>query len=223
MDVSSLRQLLTPAGQAALADAETLHPREVDFLPHFQTLSKRYPPALARAALETAILRREAITKFPEAARMYFTREALEQATPAEVSAYRAARYQEFDHIVDLGCSIGGDTLALAQPSRNPAARHVTGLDLDPLRLHLAQANAHAVGLSAHTSFLQANLTSPLPISPFPLFSSSPTPFPALFFDPARRTNHEIRRTQPVRVRVETRHGPAGVVHDFSDGGEAAA
>lgn len=194
MNLPAFRTLLTPAGQTALADAEALAPREPDFLRHFQALSKRYPPDLARVALETAILRREAITKFPAAARMYFTREALEQATPAEVSVYRAERYREFDHIADLGCSIGGDTLALAAEGR-----HVTGIDLDPLRLHLAQANAHALGLAPHTSFLQANLTSPLPFSPIVnwQFTIDNSQLIALFFDPARRTNH--RRATSVR------------------------
>lgn len=193
MNLSAFRTLLTPAGQTLLATAETLRPREVDFLAHFQTLAKHAPPDLARAALETAILRQEATTKFPDAARMYFTREALEQATPAEVSAYRAARYREFDHILDLGCSIGGDTLAFA---RNPAARHVTGLDLDPLRLHLAQANAAALGralnLTPRTSFLQADLTAPLPFSPIANYelSIANSQLTALFFDPARRANH---------------------------------
>jgi SAM-dependent methyltransferase len=206
VNLPAFRTLLTPAGQAALAEAESLTPREADYLRHFQTLSKRSPPDLARAALETAILRREALPKFPAAARMYFTREALEQATPAAVSAYRAERYQEFDHIADLGCSIGGDTLAFAQPPGNRgtlsglvegAARHVTGLDLDPLRLHLAQANAQAVGRADHTSFLQAALASPLPFSPFPLFSSSPPHPLALFFDPARRTSPPPRLFRP--------------------------
>ncbi|GAB4581748.1 MAG: methyltransferase domain-containing protein [Anaerolineales bacterium] len=212
MNLPAFRTLLTPAGQEALAATEALTPREADFLAHFQTLSKRYPPDLARAALETAILRREAGAKFPHATRMYFTRESLEQATPAEVSAYRAERYREFDQIADLGCSIGGDTLALAQDAlqRNRSGRLVTGLDLDPLRLHLARANAQALALADHTTFLQADLTHPLPFSPFhplpsspyPLFSPSPlrphTPTPlALFFDPARRTDH--RRAFSVR------------------------
>ncbi len=192
MNLAAFRTLLTPAGQATLAAAEALHPREANFLAHFQTLSKQHPPDLARAALETAIFRQAAVSKFPDAARMYFTRESLEQATPAEVSAYRAARYRDFPHIADLACSIGGDTLALASLPQNPTGRHITGLDLDPLRLHLAQANAQALGLSAHTSFIQANLTAPLPFpkinhSQFTIHNSQLT---ALFFDPARRTTH---------------------------------
>lgn len=196
MNLSAFRTLLTPFGQETLAAAERLHPREVDFLPQFQTLSKRYPPDLARAALETAILRREAAAKFPDAARMYFTRESLEQATPAEVSAYRATRYREFVHIADLGCSIGGDTISFA---RTLSGEHgslvegrVTGLDLDPLRIHLARANAQALGLAPHTSFLQADLTAPLPLPSINHLKLTiyPSPFIALFFDPARRTNH---------------------------------
>jgi len=181
MNLSAFRTLLTPPGQEALADAERLQPREKDFLLHFQALSKRYAPALARAALETAILRREATSKFPDAARMYFTRESLEQATHTDVSSYRAKRYQPFDHVADLGCSIGGDALALAH-----AGHHITGLDLDPLRLHLAKANAQTSGLADQLSFIQADLSQSLPLS----HTSSLPHSLALFFDPARRANH---------------------------------
>ena len=93
MDLASFRQLLSPAGQEALFAAQALQPREVDFLGHFTQLQRSYPPELARAALEIAILRAEAVEKFPSAERMYFTRPALEQASSAPVAAYRAQRF----------------------------------------------------------------------------------------------------------------------------------
>jgi SAM-dependent methyltransferase len=173
MDLSSFHQLLTPSGQAALDAAAALQPREADFLQLFTRLSKEYSPALARAALETAILRQEAVGKFPQAERMYFTREALEQASPQAVSAYRARRYQGFQRLVDLGCSIGGDTLALAELAP------VGGIDLDPLRLALAQANLAALGLAHQALFVQADLLDGLPLASRPSVG--------LFFDPARR------------------------------------
>src|SRR5512138_1461565 len=114
MDLAGFRALLTPRGQAALEAASRLAPREEDFLAHFTTLSRPFPAELARPALETAILRSEAAAKFPFADRMYFTREALEQASSWEVSSYRSRRYEAIRRIIDLGCSIGADTIPLA-------------------------------------------------------------------------------------------------------------
>jgi hypothetical protein len=176
VDLETFHGLLTLLGQETLHAAQELEPREAQFLQHFQTLERRFPSSLARAALETAILRREAAQKFTQAEQMYFTREALEQASAEAVSAYRSRRYQGFQFALDLGCSVGGDTLALA-----PVAR-VIGLDRDPLRLGMAQANAQALGLRAQAGFIQADLQDGLPLR----FSGAQRT--ALFFDPARRT-----------------------------------
>ncbi len=186
MDLATFRQLLSPSGQEALRAAVELQPREEDFLPLFTTLSKRYPPQISRAALEVAINRLKAAAKFPFADRMYFEREALEQASSYEVSSYRLGRYRPFDHVVDLGCSAGGDTLSLAQAAQKQAV----GLDLDELRLNMARANLAALGLAEKTVFLLANLASPLP---FRIDTSL-----GLFFDPARR--EQGRRIFSVRL-----------------------
>src|SRR3970282_1956180 len=111
MNLSDFHALLTPAGQAALAAAHALSPREDDFLAHLQRLQTTIPTPLAKAALETAILRARAAPKFTRAARMYFTREALEQTTGEAIARYRAARYAGLGALADLGCGIGGDTL----------------------------------------------------------------------------------------------------------------
>jgi hypothetical protein len=175
MDLSSFRELLSPAGQGVLQVAMDLEPREEDFLRHFQNLNRKYPRELARAALEIAILRSKAGAKFPFGDKMYFTRPALEQATPYAVSDYRSQRYRPFDYLSDLACSVGGDTLSLA------AIRPTIGIDLDLLRLAMAQANMRALNLANPVEFLQGDLKSPLPLSPIPSNL-------ALFFDPARRT-----------------------------------
>jgi hypothetical protein len=174
MEISTFQVLLSPLGQAALGEAGALQPREADFLTHFTPLNRKYPADLARAALETAILRREAAVKLPDAERMYFTRPALEQATSFAISSYRAERFRPFARLADLGCSIGGDTLTLAHIAPT------TGIDLDPLRLVMAQANMRALGLETRASFIQADLEAALPLAPDPNL--------ALFFDPARRT-----------------------------------
>ncbi len=177
MDIAGFRSLFTAEGQQALVAAAGFAPREEDFLAHFRSLSRRFAPGLARAALETAILRLEAGTKFPFAERMFFTREALEQASAWEVSTHRAQRFRPFPLLADLGCSIGGDTLALA------ALAPTLALDLDPLRLRMAQANLQALGLSERALTLQADLAVALPFR----ITSRSSPGIGLFFDPARR------------------------------------
>jgi hypothetical protein len=181
--------LLSPAGLEALQAASGLEPEEGDFLRHFTWLARRYPDELARAALETAILRREAAGKFPCAAKMYFTRPALEQASGYVVSSYRVRRFEAFDGLLDLGCSVGGDTLSLA------CLAPVVGVDLDPLRLLMAQANMQALELDGCTTFVQADLNACLPLSRSRLSGMG------AFFDPGRRVDgrrvHSIGEYKP--------------------------
>jgi hypothetical protein len=180
MDLSSLHALLGPAGQEALRAASDLQPREVDFLRNFQELSRSFPESLARPALEIAILRREAAAKFPFAEKLYFTREALEQASAWPVAAYRSKRYRSNGPLLDLGCSVGGDMLALSEVALT------IGIDIDPLRLEMARANLGALGRADRAAFLHADLKLPLPLSFEPRLGNS-GPEPAIFFDPARR------------------------------------
>ncbi|HES57959.1 MAG TPA: class I SAM-dependent methyltransferase [Firmicutes bacterium] len=173
MRLEDFRALFNREGQWALQSAEAFAPREKDFLSEFSMLAKRFPRDLARSALTTAILRGEAEGKFPQADKMYFTREALEQATPWQVAAHRAKRYQGADQIVDMGCSIGGDALALA------VSAPVIGVELDELRAAMAQENGRA--LQVELTVVQADVSA----LPLRLTSSQ-----AVFFDPARRTEH---------------------------------
>jgi hypothetical protein len=211
VDLPTFRLLLSPAGQQALHAAEALAPRENDFLAHLTSLSRRYPKELASAALEIAILRLEARGKFPEAEKMYFTRPALEQASSQAVASYRCQRFAGCARLLDLGCSIGGDTLALSRLAPT------IGIDLDPLRLSMAAANLAGANLEAlspahETLLIQADLRDPLPMRfstdlpvpglPVPGLTVPNLTVPDLtgfknlsglytgaFFDPARRTN----------------------------------
>jgi hypothetical protein len=174
MNLASFYALLTPTGQKVLQAAEALAPRESDFLRCLTGLSRPYPKELAEAALETAILRLEAAGKFPRAAEMYFTRPALEQASSQEVSRYRSQRFAGFAALLDLGCSVVGDSLSLA------GLAPTVGFDLDPLRLAMAQANLEALSPAYPARFVQADLRSPLPVCAGRQTDA--------FFDPARRT-----------------------------------
>jgi len=194
MDLAEFHSLLAPDGQAALQAAEALAPREEDYLRGFQELCRRFPADLARPALEIAINRRKAAAKFPFAAQLYFDREALEQASAWQVATYRSRRYRSLASMLDLGCSAGSDTLALAEVTR------VTGFDRDALRLALAHANVEALNLDERARFIQADLRDPLPLGRLDNA--------ALFFDPARRAAgrrlHSVRAYQPPLELVKT-------------------
>ncbi len=194
MNLHIFRALLSPQGARALQEAMALQPREADFLPLLQRLQRRYPTDIARAALETAILRREAQRKFPHTAeKMYFTREALEQASPSAVSRYRSRRFAGCALLFDLGCSIGGDLIHLGQVAPT------VGVDRDALRLAMARANLQALRLWERVHLVQADLRAPLPVGALP-------PHSAAFFDPARRTAGRritsVREYQPPLAHI---------------------
>jgi len=171
MDQSSFAALLTPAGQDALAAAAALPVGDEHFLANLARLQKRYPTELAKATLETAALRARAQAKFSRAEAMYFTREGLEQASGEAIANYRARRFARVRTALDLGCGIGGDSLALAKHCL------VTGFDLEPLRLAMAAENVAAYGSAARAKFVAGDFTrQALPEAE------------AFFFDPARRS-----------------------------------
>ncbi len=143
MDVATFDQLVSPAGRAALAAAAELRPTEARYPACFDRLRKLFPPELARAALDTVMLREKARAKFTRAGEMFFTREALEMASAEPVSRHRAGRFAPFAAVADLCCGVGGDAIGLAA-----AGRSVVGVDRDPLRVRMAEANLAAYGLT---------------------------------------------------------------------------
>ncbi len=176
MDLSAFRWLLSAEGQRVLAD--TAVPTPQTHLQIAAELRQRIPPELAQAVLETTLLRQKAAAKFSRAHEMYFTREALEQASGEAIGAYRAQRFARLGaaRVADLGCGIGGDALALA------AHTAVIGVDLDPVRLAMAQENVKVYAGDGRFHPLQADLRQ-----------LAPLPADALFFDPARRDAHGRR------------------------------
>ncbi|MBO0699464.1 MAG: hypothetical protein J2P46_13800, partial [Zavarzinella sp.] len=170
MDLPAFHRLLTAQGQAALATAVELRPTEATLLAAHQQLRKRVPTEVAKAALETALLRQKAAGKFRRADRMYFTREALEQSSGEIISAYRPRRFAGFGRAGDFCCGIGGDLIGLS------AVTNVVAVDADPLRLAMAEENRRAYGRRDKVSFVAGDLlTVPLP------------ELDAAFLDPDRR------------------------------------
>jgi SAM-dependent methyltransferase len=127
---------------------------------------------------------------------MFFTAEALEQATGEVVARYRADRFGPFVSLADLCCGIGGDTIALSE------FWIVTAVDADPLRLAMAEHNLGVYGLRGRAQFLMGDLLK-LPL----------VPGEAAFFDPDRRPDGKRqvspRRYQPPPDLLRARF-PAG-------------
>ncbi len=189
MDRDTLTWLLSAPGQTLLAQLDDRPLSEADALSELTRLRRSYPPEYAAAAFELSLLRRRARAKFPIAAHMYFTREALEQSSAAPVAAWRAARLAAYAHVADLGCGIGGDALAFAA-----TGAQVTAVDRDELRLELAAANAAALGLQERISFVQADL-----------LTTDPPLADALFCDPGRRAGGR-RRFDPAAYEPPLNH-----------------
>lgn len=105
-------------------------------------LERRFSAEECRAALAQDDLRVRAAAKTPHAERLLFTREALEQGSPAAVAAERATRFAAFDVVADLCAGIGLDAIALAE-----AGRRVVAVERDPLRARLLAHNVAAAGV----------------------------------------------------------------------------
>lgn len=171
MNLEGFAWLLSAPGQELLAElGADARLSEAAFLQYATRLRKRYPAEGVTAALETAILRRQARAKFAQADRLYFTREALEQATPGLVAAYRARHFAGCALVADLACSIGGDALPLAELTS------VLAVDLDPLRLAMLRENSRALALDGRIEIRQADLVT-----------VDCAGCDGVFFDPARR------------------------------------
>ncbi len=171
MDLETFAWLLTDEGTALLERATDLAGGPE--LAVQAELRRSASPAQVAAALTQVGLRARAADKFgASASRMFFTSDGLEQATRRRVAEHRAGRLTAFGTVslIDLGCGIGGDLVAAAS-----AGIVCAGVDLDPLRVALAQANLAALGLPGAVSVADATRLDTVG-------------FDVAFADPARRT-----------------------------------
>lgn len=188
MKVSDLDFLLSPSGAQVLEDLAHGDLSAGAILPLLTRLRKLLKAEQAGAAVEQAELRHKAVAKFgPDASKMLFTRDGLEQASDPGIRRYRAeqASQRGLGSIIDACCGIGTDAIAFAQ-----AGHPVLGLDRDPLRVEIARCNASALGLS-NLRFAVYDVAQPLPEVP-----------DLIFFDPARRNEagqrlHHVERYLP--------------------------
>jgi hypothetical protein len=171
IDGQALDALLSPEGQTLLSELAVEAPSKSGGIALITRLRKRYSATLVAAAIETAELRRRAQSKFTNAARMYFTRAGLEQASSERMARHHASRYQPFERIADLCCGIGGDLIGLAEH------RHVRAVDIDPVHLRMARLNAEANGVAQSLETLLGDVRE------VALGDAG-----AVFIDPARRS-----------------------------------
>jgi len=168
--LSDLDFLVSPAGESLLgilADSD-LSPK--NHLSLVTKLRKTYPMSQVSHAITLAQTRARASGKFGEwGSKLFFTSDALEQASDPLIRAYRAGQFAQ-KIVTDFCCGIGADSLAMAR-----FAQSVTGVDSDPVRVAMARLNADILGIS-NADFLVDDVTT-RDISPTGTF----------FFDPARR------------------------------------
>lgn len=175
----SVEFLLSAEGRAAAAQLGAVDDEHL--LAELAHLRRRFTPEEAGALVALARLRRRAAAKFPDADRLFFTATALEQATAYPIASHHAAHLHQHASpgpILELGCGIGGDTIALAEQ------REVIAYEIDPLRLRLAEANVEAMGLAHRVTFRQSDWTAEMAAGQLPQAA-------AAFADPARRMGEQ--------------------------------
>ena len=162
--------LLSPQGRELLERLAREEPTAAGALKTGAALRAEYPADLVARASAQQELRLRARAKFSRAGEMFFTRPGLEQASSEMVARYRARRYAHLGQVADLCCGIGGDLIALA------GQHQVLAVDVDPLHLRMAQANAAVYGVAGNVRVARADVRE-----------VSLAGVDAAFIDPARR------------------------------------
>lgn len=173
MDFAELTALLTPEGLRLLDEVGGIDSTEEAAATVSRLRAADLSPDLVSAVVGQARLRTRARTKFGAFAdRMLFTRAGLEQATRLEIGARHAGRFRsaEVERVADLGCGIGGDSLAFAGIGLD-----VLAVDADEVTAALAAYNLAPFGDAATVLHARAEEVE--------LADAD-----AVWLDPARRT-----------------------------------
>ncbi len=132
-------------------------PTDAELLSTLTRLRRKISPAQAAALVETARLRQRAAAKFPGSAEhMFFSKTSLQQASATAVAAHTAKRFAAYRWVADLGCGLGGDSLALVE-----TGVQTLSVDNDSLHLALIAANAQALHYADRISVLRADVRRP--------------------------------------------------------------
>ena len=188
MDLAGLSSLLTPDGWALL-EALPAYDEGTAIRLGEHLREQGHDPVTVAAALTQSRLRAKGTAKFGSfAAGMLFTPDGLEQATRLEVAARHAQRYVAagIERVLDLGCGIGADSMALAS-----FEREVLAVDRDELTAAVATVNLrHWPGAEVR----MADLTS-VDLAEL----GAPAPGTGAWLDPARRTPGRTTATGATR------------------------
>jgi hypothetical protein len=202
MEPQDFIRLLSPEGQALLAEVGPIEAK-ADVVKLVSNLrAKGHDPALVAAVLTQAKLRRRAAGKFgPFADRMLFTEAGLEQASRLNVAALHANRFRQagITEVADLGCGIGAESLAMASLEIN-----VKAFEIDEVSAAIATYNLSPF----ENAFVEQADVTTLDL----------TKFGGLFFDPARR-----ELGGPARERATRKFDPAAFSPTYDFVIEAAA
>lgn len=179
MNRDDFLQLLSKEGQSLLSQID--YNTKLDIVKTITRLrSQGHDPALIANALSQAKLRKRAEAKFGEfAQRMFFTEDALEQASRLQVAALHANRFKQagIAQVADLGCGIGAESLAFAS------------LDL---KVNAYEIDEVTAAIAAYNLAIFENVE----VSNEDVTKLDLTKHQALFFDPARR-NSKARLFNP--------------------------
>ncbi|GGD74929.1 class I SAM-dependent methyltransferase [Microbacterium murale] len=144
MEMSELTALLTPEGLRLLDEVGPIASAAEVAGAVSKLRAAGHSPDLVSAVVGQAHLRTKAEPKFGGfAERMLFTRAGLEQATRLGVAARHAGRMRRagISRVADLGCGIGGDSLAFAG-----AGLGVVAVDADEVTAAIAAYNLAPFG-----------------------------------------------------------------------------
>lgn len=183
MNREELAHLLTPEALQLLGSIGDLDAK-ADVVKLVSALrAEGYHPSLVAAVLSQAKLRRRARKKFGDFTDgLLFTEDGLEQASRLQAAALHAGRFlgAKLQHIADLGCGIGAESLAMAA-----VELQVDAFEIDEPTAALATFNLGAfANVEVHHKDAQTvNLSE----------------FDGLFFDPARRELGGSRGERAVR------------------------
>lgn len=142
-------------------------------------------PEVVSIAIDTFRLRGEAVQKLGSwASQGFFSSTLLPQASRLAFATYRASFFKGCDHVLEIGTGTGSDTAALAC-----VAKHVTTIELDPVRAALAKQNLDLQGIE-NVTMLVGSLRE---LKESITFSD----FDGLYADPARRLPNGTRIKDP--------------------------
>lgn len=154
---------------------------ELDETQQVLWLRRRFPFEVVSLAVQQLRLLERAQSKFSRASQMWFTPEGLAQSSAEPLARYHASRFPPEELVVDAGCGIGGDLIALAERGQ------AVGVERNALSIWFARRNLRVYEVAHRACLVHADL-----------LRLRPEQARWLFIDPSRRVEGE-RTADPSR------------------------